>query len=145
MSQVPSKYSQQGFTLIELMIVVVIVAILAAVAFPSYQRYIQKTQRVDARETLMRMATIQERFFFQNSRYTTNLDDLGGDTSPEGWYTISISDIDDCTATVCNSYTLTATPVSPGPQSGDVRCTSLSIDETLAQTATGSDADNCWQ
>ncbi len=141
------KKNRQGFTLIELMIVVAIVGILAAVAIPSYQQYIQKTRRVDAKETLMRLATLQERFFFQKSSYTKDLAELGvagtPPLSPEGWYEIGMSPI--CTGTgttLCSAFTITATAI--GAQANDKRCETFSIDQALRQKATGTDADNCW-
>jgi type IV pilus assembly protein PilE len=144
------KPKQKGFTLIEVMIVVVIVAILAAVALPSYTQYVERTRRVDAREALTRLATIQERFFFQNSRYTTDGSDLGGVAgnagwpSPEGWYTITLTN-NGCNADVCDNFTFTATAV--GAQAGDDTCQTFTIDQTLRQRATGTGGDTtdkCW-
>ena len=135
----------RGFTLIEVMIVVVIIAILASIALPSYQEHVRKSRRIDARETLTRMATLQERFFFQNSRYSNKLSDLGGNTSPEGWYSITMTHNPTCAdGAACNNFTITATPPNGSPQKSDVKCASFSITQALSQTATGTDAANCW-
>ncbi|HET9108841.1 MAG TPA: prepilin-type N-terminal cleavage/methylation domain-containing protein, partial [Steroidobacteraceae bacterium] len=42
-----------GFTLIELMIAVVVVAILMAIAVPSYESYVEKSRRTDAKTALL--------------------------------------------------------------------------------------------
>ena len=52
--------SVRGFTLVELMIVIVIVAILLAVALPSYQNSVQKGRRADAKAALLDVANRQE-------------------------------------------------------------------------------------
>jgi len=48
---------QAGFTLIELMIVVAIVGILAAIAYPSYQGYIERTNRADMMSEMQQIAS----------------------------------------------------------------------------------------
>ena len=49
-----------GFTLIELMIVIVIVAVLAAIAMPSYRQYVLRSHRTEATRTLLNVAVAQE-------------------------------------------------------------------------------------
>lgn len=60
-----------GFTLIEVMVVVVIVGILAALAYPSYRESVRKGNRAEAKAALMESAQALERYYSINGRYTT--------------------------------------------------------------------------
>lgn len=66
-----------GFTLIEVMVVVVIVGILATIAYPSYQDVVRQTRRSDGLSALMDVMSRQERSFTDFNRYTDNLASLG--------------------------------------------------------------------
>lgn len=129
----------QGFTLIEVMIVVAIVAIIAAVAYPSYQDSIRKTNRSDGMNTLTETAQRLERCFTANGSYNNaNCPIQDGDeiVSTKSHYTITV-DVD------ASTFTLTAAPLS-GTQLGDTRCGSLTLNNTGQKGATGSDGTRCW-
>lgn len=59
----------QGFTLIELMIVVAIVAILASIAYPSYLQYIIRSNRSAAQAQMMDIANREQQFLLANRVY----------------------------------------------------------------------------
>ena len=61
--------SSLGFTLIELMVVVIIVAIFAAVAIPSYQSFVRRSTAAQAQQEIQRIATLLERNKSRNFNY----------------------------------------------------------------------------
>lgn len=139
-----------GFTLIELMITVAILGILTALTYPSYQSYVQKTLRTEAKTALMQAAQDLERCFTLNTSYSLDLNNDGtadspapcnvanSFTAPGGNYTIAVN------PRTRTTYTLTASPVSGKPTASDTKCTSFVLDSTGNKTATGTELSKCW-
>jgi len=142
------KRQAAGFTLMEIMVVVIIVAILAAIGLPSYQEAMRKSRRTDARESLLEAASRQEQYMLDRSTYTADMEDLRYDSDPmiseEGHYSIDRVATAGCAVDSPTCYVLRATPRAGSPQSDDERCATFTLDSTGAQTATGTDAENCW-
>ena len=66
------KQNQQGFTLIELMIVVAIIGILAAIAIPAYQDYIARSQTAEASTLIGGARTAIEEDVAQTGSFPTS-------------------------------------------------------------------------
>lgn len=135
---------QRGFTLIELMIVVVVVAILGAIAVPSYLNHIRKTRRADAVDMFIQIQQAQERYRGNNAAYASNLTTLSFASNTQattnGYYTMTI------TSSSSTGYVATATAVSGKGQTSDAQgstsCSTLTV--TVANGSATNTPTVCW-
>ena len=126
----------QGFTLIELMIVVAILAIIMAIAIPNYQAYGVRTNRSEAISNMLELSQWMERQFTVFGNY--NDSGIGTPpitTSPKAAASggVNINYLVSNTSTAI-TYTITATP--QGNQATDA-CGTLSIDQASRECVTG--------
>jgi type IV pilus assembly protein PilA len=96
-----TKKVQQGFTLIELMIVVAIIGILAAIAIPAYQDYTIRSQVTEGLNLAAAVKTGVAESFANTGEWPADLDAAGGDTAapPSGKYVAEVS-VDTGTITI---------------------------------------------
>ena len=138
-----------GFSLIEVMIVLVIIGVLLLIAVPGYQESMKKSRRADGMRDLMELASREERFYAQNSRYTDEIEDdsglnfgTGTTVSSEGHYDLSVelckspiqTDFSTC-------YDLQASP--RGEQRQDA-CGTLSVNSKGQRNHSGDVNIKCW-
>ena len=145
----------RGFTLIELMLVIVILGVLLAVAFPSYLDSVRKGRRAEGIAGLTTVQQAQERFRANNRIYgnlnvPANADTLPnmGASTANGRYTLAV------TGNTEAGYTVTATAV--GAQASDTACAVMGVRATGGNLRYGSgaavidwaandpDAGRCW-
>jgi type IV pilus assembly protein PilE len=142
--------SEAGFTLVELMVVIVIASILVAISVPSYLRQSREAHRTEAKTTLLDLAGREERLMSTKGIYSLALStDLGysSATTPSGYYTISISNVNPATAPVGltpgtpATFLLTAT--ATGNQTKDTPCQTFTVDSTGVQASLPA-TTGCW-
>jgi len=129
--------SSNGFTLIELMIVVMIIGVLAAIAMPAYQEYSKRAKRADAKHALLAIQLNQEKWRANNSTYSSTIGDVWGNgtTSLDGYYDLIVS------GGTGTQYSATAAPT--GSQSGDY-CGTFAINASGEDISSGNAGSDCW-
>ena len=129
----PTQRRQAGFSLIELMVVVVIIGILASIAWPSYTDYVLRSRRAEAKSALQAAAQCMERFNTSNQTF------VGGDARcplpPSDFYNLNYANI------ARNTFSVAAQPY--GGQTNDA-CGQLGLNQAGAKTADGAPEDQCW-
>ena len=105
----PSKKSillkSQGFTLVELLIVVAIIGVLASQGVPAYRRMIQKSRKGEAQIMLGNIATAESAFFSEYGSYGNHIARMGAMMEGTNFiYAAGVNVKDNCVVITTNYY-----------------------------------------
>ena len=124
-----------GFTLIEVLIVMILIGLLLTIAVPQYQQFVQRGYRVEAITQLTGAAACQERIRANTGSYDpARCTDFGGENRH---YQLTSAPAADNSV---DGFVLIATPANSSDQDN---CGSLGLDHTGRRTITGP-AENLW-
>jgi type IV pilus assembly protein PilE len=160
----PAASSSRGFTLIELMVVVVVATILMSIAVPSYMSQVRESRRTEAKTAILDLSGREERYLSTNPAGYTNIPAfLGyvkfgvGNPIGSGYYYLTVCSPATATCVpglnmpnppAAPSYTIVASPVPGQSQVKDLQCQLFAVDSAGQQYAVDS-AGNvqtkyCW-
>ncbi len=116
--------NQRGFTLIELMLVVLILGVIASIAYPSYEDYRIRTYRTAAQQYMLELASAQQQYLMDNRSYTSTIASLGVNApdSISGLYSVTIA-----VTTAPPGFTITATASGSQESDGNLTLTHLGV------------------
>jgi len=137
-----SQSKSDGFTLIELMIVVVIVGIIAAIGYPQYGQYVLRAGRAEGAAALLSLMERQEVHYRDQLSYATVLTNLGYPNttlaSETGRYQLTAGTC--ASGTINRCVLLVATPTPGGKQAADN--TGANSDGVLTLNSRGAKSNN---
>ncbi|CAM3586993.1 type IV pilin protein [Parendozoicomonas haliclonae] len=152
--------ARNGFSLVELLIVIGILAIFAAFAYPNYRDHVLRSNRSDAHIAIQKAVAKQELYYSIRHEYSDQIDDIGGSTTQDERYQLSVvnryledknndgnyecSELSDPAS--ASSYTIIATPTSEGGQNRDFTCSQICFDNRGVKgwTINSEYPGKCW-
>lgn len=129
------KSTEHGFSLFELLIVLVIIGILASITYPIYNHALLKTHRSEAKIALINLANQMEIYYLANNKSyaDANFSKLHlNDVTKKNFYHLTIQ-------STTRSYQLFAEAKFPDPE-----CHLFMLNHLGEMTNAGSDSKKCW-
>ena len=139
-----------GFTLIEVLVVLVIIGVLTAIAIPSYRQYVVSAARRQAETTMLNLSQMEERYYTNNyAYYAVSAPPPAPD--PNGWSNFSgdgmggrkydiVVDVPNPNSTNPVSFFIKA---SPSNGFADSQCGALTLDNMGLKGSQGN-VTTCW-
>lgn len=141
----PSIVNALGFSLIELLFALAISGLLAAMALPGYRSSINRAQRLDAQQALLRVQQWQERYFSQHLRYASTIESTPESpglglpaVSDQRYYGLALQPDPQG-----EGYVALARALPAGGQADDPDCAQFSLDQTGMKSS--ADAQGRWR
>lgn len=133
----------RGFTLAELVTVLVVLAVLAAVAVPLWHAHLLRVRRTDATAALITLQAAQDQYFGRNARYADAAQLKLPSVSAHDYYKVNVKISDDGLA-----YLATARAVPGAGQNDDARCVEFTLDQNDRRRAVDTEGNDrsadCW-
>jgi type IV pilus assembly protein PilE len=127
------KKELNGMTLIELLLVLALIGILLSMAVPKLMPLIGRTKSMEAQMQLKHVLNLEKNYFYINSKYTNNLDDIGFEQSKlvtqEGKANYKIEIVEASN----NSFVAKATSVTDFDQDGQMNVWQVNQDEEIKE------------
>jgi len=128
-----SSRKVKGMTLIELLLVLALVGILLSMAVPKLMPLIGRTKSLEAQMQLKHLLTLEKNYFYINSKYSGNLDDVGFEQSKlvtengKANYKIEVTEASN------KGFTARAVSVTDFDQDGQLNAWQINQDEEIKE------------
>lgn len=142
----------KGFTLVEVLVVMVILGVLSALAYPSYAGSVRKSRRIEGQVALIDAMQQEERYYSQHNSYTAfSATDpepgpfhwWSGSTAPASAYELDAHACPDRAIAECVELRARPGTARVDARFRDPGCETLTLDSTGRQASSGT-IDRCW-
>jgi len=122
-------FRKKGFTLLELIIVIIVIGILASIALPRYMRVAERARLAEAKNMLSSLRSSQIRYYAQHQEYSASIDKLDIETGTEKYFNYTAADGNTTIPTTPAAINAIGYGVRTDTEQGNFATYTIAIDE----------------